>query len=77
MICKKCGAQIADTAKFCNRCGEVVGEIAVSKKINKKVSEKVVSKKTNKKVLGLFSIYASCRSFRVSFCLLCVCAGSM
>lgn len=49
MICKKCGAQIADTAKFCNRCGEVVGETAVSKKINKKVSEKVVSKKTNKK----------------------------
>lgn len=26
MYCKKCGAQLADDAKFCKNCGEKVAE---------------------------------------------------
>lgn len=39
MVCNKCGAQMSDTAKFCNRCGEAIGEKAVRKKTKKKASK--------------------------------------
>lgn len=52
MFCDKCGAQLADTASFCNKCGNTVRKRVVQVEANSSVPKMNSSVKSTKKKTG-------------------------
>lgn len=65
MFCEKCGAQLPDTAKFCNKCGNTLRKkvnnirmsiTKVQNYVTNRMTRTSVSEKRNRGLLGILLV---------------------